>query len=195
MQEGDNSLCAQTKSRQLDVRRENTQDRSPGQTYKELALNEGGGLMAKIALNVDGKSHTIEADSDMPLLYALRDDLGLRNPKFGCGLAQCGACTVIIDGLAVRSCVTPVDSVQNTKITTLAGLGGGKAHKLQEAFILEQVPQCGYCLNGWVMTAAAFLEKTPKPTEDQMKEALTGIKCRCGTHMAILRAVMRVAQA
>jgi nicotinate dehydrogenase subunit A len=151
--------------------------------------------MAKIALNVDGKSHTIEADSDMPLLYALRDDLGLRNPKFGCGLAQCGACTVIIDGLAVRSCVTPVDSVQNTKITTLAGLGGGKAHKLQEAFILEQVPQCGYCLNGWVMTAAAFLEKTPKPTEDQMKEALTGIKCRCGTHMAILRAVMRVAQA
>ena len=151
--------------------------------------------MAKIALNVDGKSHTIEADNDMPLLYALRDDLGLRNPKFGCGLAQCGACTVIIAGVAVRSCVTPVDSVQNTKITTLAGLGGGKAHALQEAFIAEQVPQCGFCINGWVMTAAAFLEKNPKPTEDQMKEALTGIKCRCGTHMAILRAVMRVAQA
>ena len=151
--------------------------------------------MAKIALNVDGKSHTIEADNDMPLLYALRDDLGLRNPKFGCGLAQCGACTVIIDGVAVRSCVTPVDSVQNTKITTLAGLGGGKAHALQEAFIAEQVPQCGFCINGWVMTAAAFLEKNPKPTEDQMKKALTGIKCRCGTHMAILRAVMRVAQA
>ena len=131
----------------------------------------------------------------MPLLYALRDDLGLRNPKFGCGLAQCGACTVIIDGVAVRSCVTPVDSVQNTKITTLAGLGGGKAHALQEAFIAEQVPQCGFCINGWVMTAAAFLEKTPKPTEAQMKEALSGIKCRCGTHMAILRAVMRVAQA
>lgn len=151
--------------------------------------------MAKIALNVDGKSHTIEADNDMPLLYALRDDLGLRNPKFGCGLAQCGTCTVIIDGVAVRSCITPVDSVQNAKITTLAGLGGGKAHALQEAFIAEQVPQCGYCINGWVMTAAAFLEKTPKPTEGQMKEALSGIKCRCGTHMAILRAVMRVAQA
>jgi nicotinate dehydrogenase subunit A len=151
--------------------------------------------MAKIALNVDGKSHTIEADNDMPLLYALRDELGLRTPKCGCGLAQCGACTVIIDGVAVRSCVTPVDSVQNTKITTLAGLGGGKAHALQEAFIAEQVPQCGYCINGWVMTAAAFLEKNPKPTEDQMKEALTGIKCRCGTHMAILRAVMRVAHA
>jgi aerobic-type carbon monoxide dehydrogenase small subunit (CoxS/CutS family) len=151
--------------------------------------------MAKIQLNVDGKAHTIDADNDMPLLYALRDDLGLRNPKFGCGLAQCGACTVIIDGVAIRSCVTPVDSVQNTKITTLAGLGGGKAHALQEAFIAEQVPQCGFCINGWVMTAAAFLEKNPKPTEDQMKEVLTGIKCRCGTHMAILRAVMRVAQA
>ena len=151
--------------------------------------------MARIQLNVDGKAHTIEADGDMPLLYALRDDLGLRNPKFGCGLAQCGACTVIIDGAATRSCVTPVDSVQNTKITTLAGLGGGKAHKLQEAFIAEQVPQCGFCINGWVMTAAAFLERNQKPTEAQMKDALSGIKCRCGTHMAILRAVMRAAQA
>ena len=106
--------------------------------------------MAKIQLNVDGKAHAIDADGDMPLLYALRDDLGLRNPKFGCGLAQCGACTVIVDGVATRSCVTPVDSIQNAKIITLAGLGGGKAHKLQEAFIAEQVPQCGYCINGWI---------------------------------------------
>ena len=152
-------------------------------------------MAKRIELNVDGKAHSIEADPDMPLLYALRDDLGLRNPRFGCGLAQCGACTVIVDGVATRSCVTPVESVSNAKVVTLAGLGGGKAHALQEAFIAEQVPQCGYCLNGWVMTAAAYLEKNPKPSEEQMKEALTGIKCRCGTHMAILRAVMRVAQA
>ena len=151
--------------------------------------------MAKISLNVDGKDHKIDADPDMPLLYALRDDLGLRNPRFGCGLAQCGACTVIVDGVATRSCVTPVDSVQTSKIVTLAGLGGGKAHKLQEAYIAEQVPQCGYCINGWIMTAAAFLEKNPKPTEAQIQEALTGIKCRCGTHMAIMRAIVRAAQA
>ncbi len=151
--------------------------------------------MAKIALNVDGKSHTIDADPDMPLLYALRDDLGLRNPKFGCGLAQCGACTVIADGEAIRSCATPVDAASAHKIVTLAGLGGGKAHKLQEAFIAEQVPQCGMCINGWIMTAAAFLEKNPKPTEAQFKEALTGIKCRCGTHMSIMRALLRAAQA
>ena len=151
--------------------------------------------MAKISLNVDGKDHKIDADPDMPLLYALRDDLGLRNPRFGCGLAQCGACTVHVDGVATRSCVTPVDSVQTSKIVTLAGLGGGKAHKLQEAYIAEQVPQCGYCINGWIMTAAAFLEKNPKPTEAQIQEALTGIKCRCGTHMAIMRAIVRAAQA
>ena len=151
--------------------------------------------MARIALNVDGKQHSIEADPDMPLLYALRDDLGMRNPKFGCGLAQCGACTVHVDGEPVRSCVTPVDSVQKNKIVTLAGLGGGKAHKLQEAFIAEQAPQCGMCINGWIMTAAAFLEKTPKPSEAQIKDALTGIKCRCGTHMSIMRAIVRAAQA
>ena len=151
--------------------------------------------MAKMSLDVNGKTHGIDADPDMPLLYALRDDLGMSNPKFGCGLAQCGACTVIIDGEAVRSCITPVESVQKKKIVTLAGLGGGKAHKLQEAFIAEQVPQCGYCINGWVMTAAALLEKTPKPSDEQIKEALTGIKCRCATHMSILRAVKRAAQA
>ena len=162
---------------------------------RRSACMSRGWLMAKISLNVDGKAHQIDADPDMPLLYALRDDLGLRNPRFGCGLAQCGACTVIVDGVATRSCVTPVDSVQTSKIVTLAGLGGGKAHKLQEAYLAEQVPQCGYCINGWIMTAAAFLEKNPKPTEAQIQEALTGIKCRCGTHMAIMRAIVRAAQA
>lgn len=151
----------------------------------------------QIQLNVDGAAHTIDADPDMPLLYALRDDLGLRNPRFGCGLAQCGACTVHIDGAAVRSCVTSVDSVGDGKIITLAGLGGGngKAHKIQEAFIEEQVPQCGYCLNGWLMTAAAFLETNPKPSDAEIREALSGLKCRCGTHYSILRAVKRAALA
>ncbi len=148
----------------------------------------------KFTLNVDGKSHTITADPDMPLLYALRDDLGLKNPRFGCGLAQCGACTVIIDGEAVRSCITAVEDVGKKKVTTLAGIGkNGKAHKVQEAFIAEQVPQCGYCLNGWVMTTAAFLEKNPKPSDAQIRDALSGLKCRCGTHVAILRAVKRAA--
>lgn len=149
--------------------------------------------MAKMTIDVNGRSHSIDADPDMPLLYALRDDLGLNNPKFGCGLAQCGACTVLVDGEPVRSCVTPVDSVQKNKIVTLAGLGQGKAHKIQDAFIAEQVPQCGYCLNGWMLTAAALLEKTPKPNDEQIMEALTGLKCRCATHMSIMRAVKRAA--
>ncbi|WP_405044643.1 (2Fe-2S)-binding protein [Phyllobacterium sp. 1468] len=151
----------------------------------------------QIQLNVDGNSHVITADPEMPLLYALRDDLGLRNPRFGCGLAQCGACTVHIDGQAVRSCVTPVDSVGVGKVVTLAGLGGGngKAHKIQEAFIEEQVPQCGYCLNGWLMTAAAFLETNPSPSDGEIRDALRGLKCRCGTHYSIMRAVKRAAQA
>jgi aerobic-type carbon monoxide dehydrogenase small subunit (CoxS/CutS family) len=151
--------------------------------------------MTKMSITVDGKTHGIDADADMPLLYALRDDLGLRNPKFGCGLAQCGACTVLVDGEPVRSCITPVESIQGRKVVTLAGLGEGKAHKIQEAFIAEQVPQCGYCLNGWVMSAAALLAKTPKPNDDQIKEALTGLKCRCATHISIMRAVKRAAQA
>jgi len=151
----------------------------------------------EIRLNVDGNNHVITADPEMPLLYALRDDLGLRNPRFGCGLAQCGACTVQIDGQAVRSCVTPVDSVGVGKVVTLAGLGGanGKAHKIQEAFIEEQVPQCGYCLNGWLMTAAAFLETNPNPSDGEIREALSGLKCRCGTHYSIMRAVKRAALA
>jgi nicotinate dehydrogenase subunit A len=152
--------------------------------------------VAQLQLIVDGRSHTIDADPDMPLLYALRDDLGLKNPRFGCGLGQCGACTVLIDGQPVRSCMTPVQAVGTSQITTLAGIGkDGKPHKVQAAFIEEQVPQCGYCLNGWVMTSVALLEKTPHPTDHAIRDALTGIKCRCGTHAAILRAVKRAAEA
>jgi nicotinate dehydrogenase subunit A len=150
----------------------------------------------RIELNVNGQTHTIEAEPDMPLLYALRDDLGLSNPRFGCGLAQCGACTVLLNGVPTRSCVTPVDSIGDKKVTTLNGIGTpDKPHKVQAAFIEEQVPQCGYCLNGWVMTSVALLENTPKPTDAQIRDALAGIKCRCGTHTAVLRAVKRAALA
>jgi nicotinate dehydrogenase subunit A len=146
------------------------------------------------SLNVNGTVHKIEADEDMPLLYALRDDLGLNNPHFGCGLAQCGACTVHLDDQAVRSCITPVSTVGDSKVVTLAGLGTPeKPHPLQTAYIEEQVPQCGYCINGWIMTAAAFLRDNKKPSDAQIKSALEGLKCRCGTHMGILRAVKRAA--
>ncbi len=152
--------------------------------------------MPKFELNVDGKPHAIDADADMPLLYALRDDLGLKNPRFGCGLAQCGACTVLIDGEPQRSCSIPVESLKGKKIVTLAGIEkDGKPHKVQAAFIEEQVPQCGYCLNGWVMTSVALLEKNPRPNDAQIRDALSGLKCRCGTHVAILRAVKRAAMA
>jgi nicotinate dehydrogenase subunit A len=148
----------------------------------------------KINLVVNGKRETVDADPAMPLLYALRDDLGLNNPKFGCGRAQCGACTVHVNGVATRSCVTPVGSAADKNVTTLSGLGTAeKPHPLQTAYIAEQVPQCGYCLSGWMMTAAAFLRENPKPTDAQIRTALAGLKCRCGTHMAILRAVKRAA--
>ena len=151
--------------------------------------------MARITLDVNGSAHTIDADPDMPLLYALRNDLGLNNPHFGCGLAQCGACTVHIDGQAVRSCVTPLSAVGAGKVVTLAGLGTPeKPHPIQKAYVEEEVPQCGYCINGWLMTAAALLNRNKKPSDDQIKDALTGLKCRCGTHMGILRAVKRAAE-
>ena len=151
--------------------------------------------MARINLNVNGTIHAIDADPDMPLLYALRNDIGLNNPHFGCGLAQCGACTVHLDGQAIRSCVTPVSAVGAGKVVTLAGLGTPeKPHPVQKAFVDEQVPQCGYCINGWVMTAAALLNQKKKPTDAEIKNALTGLKCRCGTHMAVLRAVHRAAE-
>jgi aerobic-type carbon monoxide dehydrogenase small subunit (CoxS/CutS family) len=150
----------------------------------------------RIELTVNGTKHTIEAEPDMPLLYALRDDLGMSNPRFGCGLAQCGACTVLLDGVPTRSCATPVDAIAGKQITTLNGIGNAdKPHKVQAAFIAEQVPQCGYCLNGWIMTSVALLEKNPRPTDMQIREALAGIKCRCGTHASVLRAVKRAAQA
>ena len=148
--------------------------------------------MAKISLRVNGKTQTVDVDPEMPLLYALRNDLELNGPKFGCGLAQCGACTVIIDGNAIRSCVTPVSTAQNKPITTLEGLGTTKKmHKIQQAFVDEQAVQCGYCINGMIMTTKALLDKNPKPTDTQIKEALAGNLCRCGTHIRILRAVKR----
>ena len=151
-------------------------------------------MSQKFSLTVNGKKHSIEADPDMPLLYALRDELGLNNPHFGCGLAQCGACTVHLDGQATRSCVTPLSAVGDAKITTLAGLGTPeKPHPLQTAYIEEQVSQCGYCINGWIMTAADFLAHKKNPSEGEIKEALSGIKCRCGTHISILKAVKRAA--
>ena len=152
-------------------------------------------MTERFSLNVNGKEHTVEADPDMPLLYALRNDLGLNNPKFGCGLAQCGACTVHINGAPVRSCTTPMSAVGDGKVVTLAGLGTpDKPHPIQAAYVEEQVPQCGDCINGWIMAAAALLNETKKPSDEQIKEALTGLKCRCGTHMSIMRAVKRASE-
>jgi len=148
--------------------------------------------MAKISFHVNGKNQTVDAEPDMPLLYALRNDLRLNGPKFGCGLAQCGACTVIMEGNAIRSCVTPMSAVQNKSVTTLEGLGSTKKmHKIQQAFVDEQAAQCGYCINGMIMSSKALLDKNPKPTDSQIREALAGNLCRCGTHIRILRAVKR----
>jgi aerobic-type carbon monoxide dehydrogenase small subunit (CoxS/CutS family) len=141
---------------------------------------------------LDGKSVSVDADPQMPLLYAIRNDLGSNNPHFGCGLAQCGACTVQMDGQVLRSCVAPLSSAQGKKITTIKGLGTAeKPHPVQQAYLEEQVPQCGYCVNGWIMTAAALLDGNPKVTDAQIREALVGLKCRCGTHMSIMRAIKR----
>ncbi len=150
--------------------------------------------MPQYTLRVDGRTHMVEADADMPLLYALRDDLNLPNPHFGCGLSQCGACTVHLNGKAIRSCSTPVAQAAGQEIKTLNGLGTpDNPHPVQKAYLEEQVPQCGYCINGWVMTAAAFLDTKKNPTDAEIKEALAGLKCRCGTHTAIMRAVKRAA--
>ena len=149
-------------------------------------------------LNVNGKAIRIVIDDpDMPLLYALRDNLALHGPRFGCGLAQCGACTVHIDGEAVRSCVTPLSSITaRQKVVTLEGLGTPqRLHPMQRAFIEEQAVQCGYCINGMIMESVAFLTKNKKPTEAQVKEALAKNLCRCGTHARIVKAVMRAASA
>ena len=146
-------------------------------------------------LNVNGKSVSVFVDDpNVPLLYVLRDNLGLHGPRFGCGLGQCGACTVHIDGVAVRSCVMPLSAVRG-KVVTLEGLGSeARPHPLQRAFIEEQAVQCGYCINGMIMQSAALLRRTPKPSEDQIRQELAANLCRCGTHLRILRAVMRAAE-
>src|SRR4030081_931172 len=151
--------------------------------------------MAEFRLNVNGNAVTVAvADPNTPLLYVLRNDLGLHGPRFGCGLGQCGACTVLVDGKAMRSCVMPVATMAGKKIVTLEGLGGpGQLHPLQRAFIDEQAVQCGYCINGMIMQAAALLAHNPKPTEQQIKAELANNLCRCGTHLRIVRAVKRAA--
>ena len=146
-------------------------------------------------LRVNGQEHDLDVPEDMPLLWALRDVVGLTGTKFGCGVALCGACTVHLDGQPTRSCVTPLSAVGQAEIVTLAGLGTPeKPHPLQTAYVEEQVPQCGYCINGWLMTAAALLRDKKKPSEAEIKEALSGLKCRCGTHISILKAVKRAAE-
>jgi len=147
------------------------------------------------SITVNGRAHSVEAAADTPLLYVLRNELELNGAKYGCGFAQCGACTVVIEGKPVRSCVTPVSAVAGKAITTIEGLGSnGAPHPLQKAFIEEQAAQCGYCANGMIMTAKTFLDKNPRPTEAQIKKALGANYCRCGTHNRIVRAVQRAAK-
>jgi nicotinate dehydrogenase subunit A len=149
-----------------------------------------------LTLKVNGKTHRVAADPDTPLLYVLRNDLELNSPKFGCGRAQCGACTVLIDGRPALSCVTAVDSIGTAGVTTLEGLGTlDNLHPLQKAFIDEQAAQCGYCIAGMIMSAKALIDRKPKPSEGEVREALAGNLCRCGTHARIIRAVMRAAKA
>ena len=153
--------------------------------------------MAKLALRVNGSAREVDSpDPEVPLLYVLRNDLALTGTHFGCGLAQCGACTVLVDGKAVRSCVTPARAVAGMEVTTIEGLGTpAKPDALQAAFIAEQAAQCGYCTAGIVMTARALLDRTPRPTEAQVREALTGNLCRCGSHVRVIRAVLRASGA
>jgi nicotinate dehydrogenase subunit A len=149
-----------------------------------------------ISLKVNGVSRSVAAEPDTPLLYVLRNDFELNGAKYGCGLAQCGACTVLVDGKATRSCVTPIDGLQKSEITTIEGLGSrDKLHALQQAFIDEQAVQCGYCINGMIMSAKELLDRNPRPSEQDVRVALEGNLCRCGTHNRIIRAVLRAAQA
>src|SRR5712692_7697257 len=146
--------------------------------------------MSAINLKVNGRAHTVDVDPATPLLYVLSDDLELRGPKFGCGLGQCGACTVIVRGRAVRSCITPVGTLNGSEVTTLEGLGTVEnPHPIQQAFIGEQAAQCGFCLNGVIMTAKAFLDQNPKATDADMTEAMSGVLCRCFTHVRMFRAI------
>jgi len=149
-----------------------------------------------INLKVNGVPHSVAAEPDTPLLYVLRNDLELNGAKYGCGLSQCGACTVLVDGRAVRSCVTPISALETSEITTIEGLGSiAKPHALQQAFIEEQAAQCGYCTNGMIMSAKELLDRNPRPSEPDVRAALAANLCRCGTHNRIIRAVLRAAQA
>ncbi|MET0961358.1 MAG: (2Fe-2S)-binding protein [Noviherbaspirillum sp.] len=151
-------------------------------------------MYAGIKLLVNGQEHRLELDGGTPLLYVLRNDLELNGPKYGCGLGQCGACAVLVDGVAARSCVLPLKAVAGRSVTTLEGMGqGGAPDPVQRAFIEEEAAQCGYCLNGMIITARAFLSMNPDPTEAQIREALRFNLCRCGTHLEIVRAVLRAA--
>jgi nicotinate dehydrogenase subunit A len=151
--------------------------------------------MSLLSLKVNGQTHSFDVDPTTPLLYVLSDDLGLRGPKFGCGLGQCGACTVLVKGQAVRSCITAVEAVQGLEIITLEGLGTvDKPHPIQNAFIEEQASQCGFCLSGVILTAKAFLDKNPKATEKEIQEGMSRVLCRCFTHTRMLRAIGRARQ-
>ena len=151
--------------------------------------------MSTINLKVNGKTHKVDVDPSIPLLYVLRNDLGLRGPRFGCGLGPCGACTVIIKGEAVRSCIRPASGVQGSDITTLEGLArNGVLHPLQQAWIDEQVPQCGFCQNGQIMTAKALLDRTPAPTDAQIRQGMATTLCRCMTYYRVQAAIKRAAK-
>ncbi|HUI81386.1 MAG TPA: (2Fe-2S)-binding protein [Bryobacteraceae bacterium] len=151
--------------------------------------------MSAISLKVNGRIHRVDVDPATPLLYVLSDDLDLRGPKFGCGLGQCGACTVIVKGQAIRSCITPVRSVEGAEITTLEGIGTiEKPHPLQKAFVAEQAAQCGFCVSGVIMTAKAFLDKNPKATEPEIQQAMSGVLCRCFTNVRMLRAIRQAGE-
>ncbi len=150
--------------------------------------------MSAINFRVNGRPHTLDVDPTTPLLYVLSDDLALRGPKFGCGLGQCGSCTVIVKGQAIRSCITPVSSVAGSEITTLEGLGTvEKPHPIQKAFVDEQAMQCGFCVNGVIMTAKAFLDRNPKAGDAQIRQALSGVLCRCHSHVRMISAIKKYA--
>ena len=151
--------------------------------------------MANVTLNVNGRMHTVDVEPSTPLLYVLRNDLDLHGPRFGCGLGQCGACTVLINGTATRACVTPVSAVKSA-VTTLDGLASnGKLHPVQQAWIDEQVPACGYCQNGQMLTAVALLERTPRPPDEEIRQAMAPVLCRCFTYYRIQAAIKRAASA
>lgn len=151
--------------------------------------------MSAITLKVNGRPHTLDVDPTTPLLYVLSDDLALRGPKFGCGLGQCGSCTVIVKGQAIRSCMTPVSSVAGSEITTLEGLGTvEKPHPIQKAFVDEQAMQCGFCVNGVIMTAKAFLDRNPKASDAQIRQAMSGVLCRCHSHVRMISAIKKYVQ-